>query len=538
MSNQPKLSPPKPGAERSHQFLSRSLALALLLVLIVTSACGPAAAPAWPDVPPLETWPTAGWQTSTPEQQGLDSQKLIEMFEFIQSEQLNLHSLLVIRNGYLVLEAYAAPYGPEDVHTVESNTKSVVAALTGIAIDQGKIASSDQKLLDFFPHNFVQNLDARKQEITLHDLLAMQPGLDCEDFSAAAQGMYNKLDWVQYLLDLPITANPGEQWIYCSGAAHLLSAVLEEATGMDARSYANQNLFAPLGIEAVGPGDWGSDPKNVTNGIAGLFLTPRDLAKLGLLYLQDGRWEGQQVIPQAWMETATSEQAYIGPDEYVGGLDRRFGYMFSIFPEQKMYGYLGRAGQELYVVPEKNLVVVFTAGLEVGMEASLLPLVTDYIVPAARSTEALPANADAERQLEAYIQQAAGETLPVQEIARSVLNASGATYIFEENPFGWQDMTFSFQPGSAEARLQMSNLPDLSIGLDGRYRLTDIPNQRPIGLRGRWQPDGSLVVDYITVGEFSHNVVVFRFISDRLDITVHNLNFPGEPVGLVGLRQP
>ena len=522
------------------KFLQRSFMI--LIVLAIVGGCAqtgapavppsppaqeaepgaPAAASRWPGVPEPDYWPTRSWQTTTPEAQGLDSGRLHAMFAAVQARNLDLHSVLVICNGYLVLEAYFDPYEAGDAHTIELNTKSVVATLVGMAIDQGKIVSVDQKLLDFFPEATVQQLDERKASISLHNLLAMTPGLDCEDFSASAQGMYASLEWVRYLLDLPMTGEPGQKWVYCSGAAHLLSAVLQQTTGMDARTYANRYLFHPLGIPGATQANWGTDPLGITNGIAGLYLPPSDLAKLGFLYLHKGNWNGQQIVSQAWIEAATREQAYIGPDEYVGGLDRRFGYMFSIFPDQKLFGYLGRAGQELFVAPEQNMVVVFTAGLEVGKEASLLELVNDFILPAAQSQAALPDNPDARAQLEADIRAAAGQTQPVPPLPQTALEISGVTFVLDENPFGWLDMTYDFQPGAEVAKLSMSEVPELTIGLDNRYRLNVDPDSeaRPIGLRGRWLANGDFRVEDITLGDFNKSEVLVEFKGDGLRLTV------------------
>ena len=174
-----------------------------------------------------------------------------------------------------------------------------MGALVGMAIDQGRLKSVDQTLVDYFPERTIQNLDEQKKAITLHNLLSMTPGLSCQDLSSDGQGMYQAKDWIQYLLDLPVSDPPGSRWIYCSGAAHLLSAILQDATGMDARTYANTYLFKPLGIPEVAERDWNTDPSGVTNGIVGLYLTPRDLAKVGYLYLKNGEWEGGRWCPPA-----------------------------------------------------------------------------------------------------------------------------------------------------------------------------------------------------------------------------------------------
>jgi CubicO group peptidase (beta-lactamase class C family) len=205
---------------------------------------------------------------------------------------------------------------------------------------------------------------------------------------------------------------------------------------MDARTYANTYLFEPLGIPNVPEEDWNTDPEGVSDGIAGLYLTPRDLAKYGYLYLKKGNWNGQQVLPAQWVEESTGEQAYIGPDDYVGGLDRRFGYMWSIFPELEYYGYLGMAGQELFVLPEKNLVIVFTGALPVGKEAALLDLINEYIVPAVLSDEPLPPDPQAFSRLEALIQAAAGSRRPVPALPQTALDITGKTYLLASNPLG------------------------------------------------------------------------------------------------------
>lgn len=514
--------------KRIHRVMN--LVVIILLAGSLTGSCAKLTALQ----PDSEYWPTQTWQCTSPEEQGIDSAMLAQMFETIEQEDINLHSLLIVRNSYLVAETYWDPYGPEDEHTIQSITKSVVGTLVGIAIDQGALDSVDQKLVDLFSKRTIQNLVEQKASITLHNLLSMTPGLSCQDLSSAGQGMYQAEDWVQYLLDLPVTDPPGTRWIYCSGAAQLLSAVLQDVTGMDARTYANTYLFKPLGIPEVQEQDWNTDPKGVTNGIAGLYLRPRDLAKYGYLYLKKGSWNGRQVLPAQWVEESTREQAFIGPDDYVGGLDRRFGYMWSIFPELRYYGYLGMAGQELFVLPEKNMVIVFTGALQVGKEAVLLRLVNDYIIPAAISDNPLPPNPQSLSRLEALTQAAAGSQQPVPALPQTALDISGRTYLLDPNTLGWKDMNFTFQPNSDTAVLRMSASPDLEISLDNRYRLTETPGSRPVGLRGRWLTSDEFELEYIIQGDFIESVARFKFEGGQMTLSITNLNFGGSPMILHG----
>lgn len=264
---------------------------------------------------------------------------------------------------------------------------------------------------------------------------------------------------------------------------------------------------------------------------------PRELAKFGFLYLNKGRWDGKQIVSAQWVDESTREHAYIGEDDYVGGLDRRFGYLWSIFPDQKYYGYLGMAGQELFVLPQQKMVVVFTGALEVGKEGILLNLINDYIVPSVRSENAIPSNLEANASLESFVQSASGSKQPVPDLPNMALNISDKTYKLESNFLGWSDMTFHFDPGSEDAILKMSGSPDLKIGLDDRYRLTASPNSRPIGLRGKWIDSSTFYLDYIVFGDFIRSEARIVFDEDKITVTITYLNWNNPPIGLHGSRR-
>ena len=504
----------------------------LNIMLIVVLMFGGMTSCASEDFKP-DYWPTQNWKSTLPEEQGMDSIHLVQMFEYIEENDIQLHSLLIVRNGYLVTEAYWHPYGPNDRHSIESITKTIVGTLIGVAIDRGEIKNTKQRLVDFFPDRTIENLDKAKKTITLGDLLSMTPGLACEDTTVLG-GMDRASDRVQYFLDLPMSSKPGKEWIYCSGTSHLASAVLQKETGVDAKTYATRNLFAPLGIPSVAEQDWESDNQGITNGIAGLYLTPRELAKYGYLYLNRGRWDGRQIVSTQWVNESTREQAYIGEDEYVGGLDRRYGYFWSIFPEQQYYGYLGMGGQELFVLPQHNMVIVFTGALEVGKEGILMNIINDYIVPSVRSDNAIPSNSESIARLESFVQAAAGSKLPVPNLPETALAISDKTYRLEPNSLRWSEMTFHFDPGAAETILTMSDSPDLKIGLDDRYRLTDSPNSRPIGLRGHWLDSSTFYLDYIVFGDFIRSEARIKFDENKITVTITYLNWNSPPIVLGG----
>ncbi|MFC2029357.1 serine hydrolase domain-containing protein [Chloroflexota bacterium] len=307
------------------------------------------------------------------------------MLATIQEEDLEIDAVLVVRNGHLVLDAYTYPAQPDSRNIIYSCTKSVVSALVGIAIDQGYIENVDQPLLSFFPGREIAHQDARKEAMTLEDLLTMSAGLKCEDSYLygwrGLRQMEVSDDWVQYMLDLPMVAEPGARFEYCNGASFLLSAIIQETTGMNALAFAEEHLFGPLGIDDL---SWSSNPQGITIGWSDLHLRPRDMAKFGYLYLNGGRWEGEQVVPTAWVEASTSEHIS-------ATLEDGYGYHWWI-DDDGYYMALGYAGQFIFVVPDRELVVVFASHLPESDFYEVQRLLEAYIIPSAVSTEPLPDN--------------------------------------------------------------------------------------------------------------------------------------------------
>jgi CubicO group peptidase (beta-lactamase class C family) len=277
---------------------SKVACIFFILILAVAGCNTPK--PVSVSVPEPEYWPTGEWKSTSPEAQGMDSDLLAQMLEDISTNRTGIHSVLVVRNGYLVTEAYFHPYTRDTKIQVQSITKSVIGALVGIAIRDGYIKSVNEKLLSFFPKRTIENPSPEKDSIRLKHLLSMSSGFPCQEFSSSGQSMEQSSGWVQYMLDLPVDTAPGKTFGYCDGNPHLLSAILGIRTGMDTREFANHELFQPLGIPLVEETDWWTDPQGISNGGYGLSLRPVDLAKLALLYLHNGKWEGRQILPETW----------------------------------------------------------------------------------------------------------------------------------------------------------------------------------------------------------------------------------------------
>jgi CubicO group peptidase (beta-lactamase class C family) len=490
------------------------LGIAFILIALL-AGCAPASStPASPVY-----WPTSGWRSATPEEQGMDSAKLADMVEHIQQEKLDLNSLLIVRNGYLVSELYVYPYSENQVHFVASVTKSVTGALVGIAIQQGSIQDANQPLFTLLPDQGVANLDEQKEAITLEDLLTMTSGLDCHENPAPGEAfMQTSPNWVQFMLDLPMAAQPGTTFNYCTGAVELISAILQQATGMSAREFANRNLFAPLGIGPISEAQWPSDPQGVTIGGYGLALTPRDMAKFGYLFLNQGQWDGQTVVPADWVAASTTSHANLGSD-------KEYGYLWWTDPQGKWYAALGLAGQHIFVYPAENLVVVFTSDLPINApDSDLTPLkelLDQYILPAIRSGRPLPANPDSLARLDAGIQALAQPQpitpAPLPAIAKEI---SDKTYTLTENPFEWHTMTFSFQANADEFTVTVDGQQAV-IGLDNVYRMVGgATNAFPQGSRSHWENQDTLVVETIYPGQMQELTYHIQFSGDSIDVSV------------------
>lgn len=340
-------------------------------------------APSEPDY-----WPTQGWRKASLESQGMDSEQMDSMLALIRREAIPLDSLTIVRHGYIVLDETYPPFKAEDLHELHSATKSITSALVGIAlrdaqIEGGETVSVQTPLLDFFPSYQIANLDERKQAMTLEHVLAMTSGLDWKEWGTAYEsGTGNDLvmmiessqDWTQYVLNRPMAADPGTAFLYNSGGSHVLSAVVTRLSGMPAADLATERLFTPLGIHDF---EWSHSPDGTTAGWANLRMHPKDLARIGLLYLHRGKWDGEQIVPAEWVEASTTD--HVPEPEY------EYGYQWWLDVADNYAFMAGRFGQVMIVAPQQDLVIVFTAHLpdtvsDVGVTRWLAE---KFILPAA-----------------------------------------------------------------------------------------------------------------------------------------------------------
>lgn len=349
-----------------------------IVVLAATLAVSGCAARRAASPPPVDT--TNRWAVASPASEGMNAALLRKADAYVTAHLPYVTSLLVVRHGVIVSERYFHSNARvrDDVQSV---TKSVVSALVGVAVQQHRL-SLDETLGDLLPRGDIPaSADPRVRSITLRDLLTMRGGW-IGDLGSGDFGYTTTLNWARALVDRPMFADPGTHFDYDSGTAHLVSLALRHATGRSTFANARQELFTPIGIRDA---DWLTDMQGNDIGGWGLQLTARDLARLGYLYLRDGRWDGRQVVPATWVRESTAAQVQTGGT--LGGWGyppwRSYGYFWWRYPLPGAFMAFGLGGQFIGVWPKLDLVVVTTAIVH-GGQWDLRDTVERYIVPAVK----------------------------------------------------------------------------------------------------------------------------------------------------------
>jgi CubicO group peptidase (beta-lactamase class C family) len=298
-----------------------------------------------------------------------------------------VHSVLLYQRGKLVLEEYFYGYSAERTQQLRSATKSVVSALAGITIDRGALSGVNTRVLPLMSYATYDHPDPRKAATTLDNFLSMSSGLDCNDHSSTSPGretvIDDELDWVKATLDLPMINDPGTLAYYCSGGVAVVGRAIENAVHMRVPEFAQANLFGPLGI-ARSNWTWNYDLTNADKEYSQIHLRPRDMLKLGILFADGGRWHGQQIISESWVRTSIAEHSHVDDVSYGYFWWRPWLNVETSTGSQHVdvVAAQGNGGQKIYLVPQYNLVAVFTAG---GYNAESTPpntIMAKIILPA------------------------------------------------------------------------------------------------------------------------------------------------------------
>jgi CubicO group peptidase (beta-lactamase class C family) len=318
---------------------------------------------------------SASLAISTPAAHGMDSSRL-ERASAALAELPYTSSFLVIRRDALVFERYYHGSAKNQSNNVHSASKSIWGAAIGIAIDQGRIPSANATIASILPSRYAALMGPEARTITVRDLLTMTSGSRWDEDTTETR-IQQTPDWTAAILRLPRAATPGTRFNYDTGDTHLSSAVLTSATRTTACEFIHRYLLAPMGIVAE---HWGRDPQGYFSGGYNFYLTPRELAKFGLLYLHGGRWNGRQLVPAAWVEASMTSQVD-------AGAPYSYGYNFWL---RDIAGHhvamaWGSGGQMIYIVKDLDLVVVMTTNTRDFAQDSFdgLSIIEDDVLPAA-----------------------------------------------------------------------------------------------------------------------------------------------------------
>lgn len=355
---------------------------------------------------------------STPEAQGVSAAGLLEFIDVADREIDSLHSLMLVRHGHVVAEGWWAPYDAATPHRLYSLSKSFTSTAVGMAIAEGRF-SLDDPVLKFFPDDAPADPSANLRAMRVRDLLTMSAG-HADETSSAADAICAKT-----FLAHPVPHAPGTHFRYNTPATFMLSAIVQQRTGQTVCDYLGPRLFAPLGIE---PASWATNWQGISLGGYGLRVRTEDIARFGQLYLQEGSWEGRQLLPAWWIGMATSRQVANGdnPDS-----DWNQGYGFQFWRcRHGTYRGDGAFGQYCIVMPEQDAVVAITSGVR-DMQA-VLNLIWDRLLPAFQAA-ARPEESGARERLQARLQRLSLPFPKGPEDSPGAAAVLGRTYELAEN---------------------------------------------------------------------------------------------------------
>jgi len=425
----------------------------------------------------------------------VDTRILVDFLDRVQAEELDLHSVLIIRHGHLIFECYVHPYDPAMLHNVKSVSKSMLSALVGRLEADGVIDSLGQSAAALLPGHIDIENDQRKAQITLEHLLTMTAGLDLDENGPITQEIFSSADWIKTAWARDRVTAPGVQYNYSTALTHTMSGILTELTGRTASELADSLLFGPMGCDAH---QWAVGPQGYSFGGAELFLTPRDMARFGMLFLHNGRWQGEQLVPADWVQRSTQNQVSHLPGA------QPYGYWWWL-DEVSNPSARGWGGQAVVVVRSEDLVAVMTGG-----DHTLPDVLMEMAARYPMSDEPLKPRPKAMQRLSVLVKELGDpEPLELQQLPQTALDISGVTFQCEDNPLLISQVSMVFSPdGGAEIEIHGARgAATFAVGLDGRYRLTDkgsegaMPAGNHQALRGRWISGRTFALDMMEMGD-------------------------------------
>ncbi|WP_420146763.1 serine hydrolase domain-containing protein [Spirosoma sp.] len=482
------------------------------------------------------TLPTTGWAIPTktgklprslPETQGVAPGGLLDFVNAIESQKLNVHSLMVLRHGQVVAEGWWAPYAPELKHTLYSLSKSFTSTAVGMAVAEKRLTVND-KVVSFFPKDVPETVSANLAAMRVKDLLTMSTGND-KDTTPALRGG-TAPNWVKAFLAQPVEHEPGTFFVYNSGATYMLSAIVQKLTGQPILEYLKPRLFGPLGIEGQ---DWEVSPQGINTGGWGLRVRTEDIAKFGQLYLQKGMWNGKRLIAESWIADATRAEVESKGgkgDKSVNDWIQGYGYQFWRCRNDAYRGD-GAFGQYCIVLPKEDAVVAITS--ETGDMQGVLNAVWNHILPALRGTNL----ATSKTQQGNLSKKLASLTLlpetadPAKTVASQI---SGKSYAIADNSLKIKDVSLTFGKDGCIFKVQDDKGDHQVLCGVNRWRdstttfpiaplmLTPTPvpggESRKVAGSGSWQDANTFVMIWRFIETAHYDQVTCRFGAEGVQV--------------------
>ncbi len=450
----------------------------------------------------LKTFPA-----NSPEQQGISSLVLDSLMLFIKNANQNIHHLTIIRNSQTVLDADIYPFSSQYLHDIASVSKSITSLLVGIVIDKGFIKDENEPVLKFFPEIEVhhQQLDS----LTIKDLITMRSGFDCsaEDGEKALSNMRKTNDWVSFIFNLQMTSKPGDTFSYCSCNFYLLGEIIYRTTKLIPHDFAKKYLFNPLQIEGT---KWLTNYKGMNNGWGDLFLYPADMAKIGQMVLDKGKWQDKQIVSEQWITKSLTTLSELHDDK---------GYGYGWWTNDKV-GYneaAGRGRQTISIIPLKNMVVTMLGGeFDAGT-------IGKYIFESIKSDKPLSNNSNDYNKLKTTIKEIASPPLfkPIATNISLIQRLNKKTIAFERNIAEIDSLQFDFiskekgtvtfyTKGKKENHPFLLSANNYALGFDSTLQL-------PVALQANFKNENEFILNFNQLCRI--NNFYFHFIINGNNVT-------------------
>lgn len=480
---------------------------------------------------PAPVVPEQAFSLSTPEEEGFSSKGLTEIFSFVKEKKPNIHSLLVIRNKKIVLDAYFYPFRSGLRHDIASCTKSVTSLLIGIAIDKGYLKNEDQLVSSFFPEINLSGKDF--ETLSIKDLLTMKSGFDCD--GSNEDSLFNELfpsaNWPKFIFDIPFVAHPGQQFSYCSCNYYLLAEIIYRATGLAPEDFAKKYLFNELGIRSV---YWSKNKQGINYGWGDLCLKPHDLAKIGQLLLDDGKWNNKSIISANWVNKAKSMNT-------VFSNGNGYGYGFWI-DKDHAFNMEGRGTQRIHIDSIHNAVVVVTAGGLSDDDKEAIGHLIGYALHSDEKLKSDPVSFDALKKME---RQAATAMI---DSPRYISNGTekdklfNKAIVFPKNSLGIKSAEIISKKGNLSLMLKPTGEQTVvyPLGIDAAYKFyQDATSGNLYALRGYWKASNEFEIEWNMLSKINKYLIDFKIGDNGNEVSVkegtHRIN-EVFPVSIIDLK--